>query len=154
MNKEELAQRALLLEALRQVVNEEAWDARCKLETSLFVDVPDEQAWLEKAMEITEGKVETTFTNEGFYVMNPQRFEQWAVAHGFAHMEWVVDEEAALKELDASGGMAYFDGEEVPGVVPTVAVPNGVSLHPSKTAKQSVKEALSERLHQIAGNPA
>lgn len=154
MNNEELARKALLLEALRQIVNEESWDARLKLETALYKDVPDEDTWLDKAMGIKEGEVEPKFTKEGFTIIDHQRFDQWAVSKGFGHIEWVVDYEAALKELDASGGMAYFDGEEVPGVAPTVAVPNGVSLHPSKTAKQSVKEVIGEYLHQTAGNPA
>lgn len=137
-----------MLDALRKEVNEACWDARCALEFFLVKDgVPDEDAWCDRAaISVENGRTEPEFTREGFSVMNHQRFEQWAVEHGFAHLEWVVDEEAALKELDAANGVAYYEGEEVPGVYPLVPVPRGVILHPSKTARKIVKEWMDEHL--------
>ena len=144
---EELAVKALKLAALQRVAREEAWDARCRLEQALIRNgVPDEDAWCDTAMSLEEGDVTPEFTAEGFHIFDHDRFEQWATEHGFAHLEWVVDEEAALAQLDAANGTAYFDGEEVPGVWPRVAMPCGVSLHPSKAARKIVKEWVREHL--------
>ena len=153
---EELAREALILEALRQEVKKAAWEARLRLEHRLIEDggLESEDTWCDTAMSLEDGDIRPEFSDEGFRVLFRTRFEQWAVAKGFAHMEWVIDEEAALAQLDAYGGAAFYEGEEVPGVYPVAAVPLGVSVHPSKAAREIVKEKISEYLHQTAGNPA
>lgn len=140
------ADRALTAEALRQAINEESWNARLTLEVDMVKDTPNEAAWCDKAVSNELGKITPEFTAEGFKVTDRRAFEEWCVAHGFGRLVWEVDEQEVMQGCDAAGGLAYFDGEQVPGLAVLSVVPNGISLHPSAKAKDRAKEAIREYL--------
>ena len=144
---DEKAKKALALDALRRAANDAAWEARCQLESALLSSgVQDEESWADKAEEGAEGKVTPEFSAEGFKVTDRRAFEEWCVANGYGRLVWEVDEQQVMEGCVAYGGLAFFDGEEVPGLSALTVIPNGISLHPSQKAKDNAKEAIREYL--------